>query len=56
MASQYFDSENITESRLSFRRATSEPMTHGRDDAMCAKVLYDMDMWVISNIDAPPTQ
>jgi len=38
----YFDSENITESRLLFRRATSEPDVHGRDDSLCVKVLYDM--------------
>ena len=42
-ASQYYDSENISESKLSFRRATSEPQTHGRDDPMCSKVLYGID-------------
>ena len=43
---QYYDSENITESRLSFRKATSEPQTHGRDDGLCMRVLYEMDRWV----------
>jgi hypothetical protein len=40
--SQYYDSENISESRLAFRRATSEPEVHGRDDGECMRVLYDM--------------
>ena len=44
--SQYYDSENISESKLSFRRATSVPHTHGRDDYVCTKVLYDMDRCV----------
>ena len=43
---QYYDSENITESRLSFRRATSEPQTHRQDDDVCMKLLYDMDSYV----------
>ena len=43
---QYYDSENISEARLSFRRATSEPQTHGGDDVSCMKVLYDMDRCV----------
>ena len=43
---QYYDSENITESRLSFRRATSEPQTHRQDDDVCMKLLYDMDWYV----------
>ena len=40
---EYYDSENITESRLSFRRAISEPQAHGLEDAFCTKVLYGMD-------------
>ena len=40
--SQYYDSENITESKLSFRRATSLPQTHNQYDEMCMSVLYDM--------------
>ena len=44
--SQYYDSENITESRLSFRRATSEPQPHNQNDAMCMSVLYDMERCV----------
>ena len=46
MAFQYYGSENITESRLSFRRATSEPQTHGRGDDVCMRVLYDIDRCV----------
>jgi len=42
-ATQYYDSENITESKLSFRRAIYDPRTHGRNDDFCPKVLYDMD-------------
>lgn len=38
----YYDSENITESRLGFRRATSGPPLHHEDDDICPKVLYDM--------------
>jgi len=39
----YYDSENISESRLAFRRATSEPYAHEQDDGKCMRVLYDMD-------------
>jgi len=39
----YYDSENISESRLAFRRATSEPVAHEQDDGKCMRVLYDMD-------------
>ena len=41
--SKYYDSENISESRLAFRRATSEPHAHEQDDGKCMRVLYDMD-------------
>jgi len=37
--SQYYDSENISESRLAFRRATSEPPAHEQDDGKCMRVL-----------------
>ncbi|KAF9779803.1 hypothetical protein BJ322DRAFT_1166963 [Thelephora terrestris] len=40
---QYYDLENISESRLAFRRATSEPHAHEQDDSKCMRVLYDMD-------------
>ena len=43
IVSQYYDSENISESRLAFRRATSEPYAHDPDDGKCMKVLYNMD-------------
>jgi len=38
----YYDSENVTEGRSSFRRATSAPHTHGQNDVMCTNVLYSM--------------
>jgi len=41
--SQYYDSENISESKLAFRRATSEPYAHEQDDGKCMRVLYNMD-------------
>ena len=44
---QYYDSENITESKLAFRRATSEPWAHVQDDSICMQVLYDMDRYDI---------
>jgi len=50
--SQYYDSENISESRLSFRRATSEPVPVSnmgpgpRPNAMHMEALYDMNMCV----------
>ena len=47
MAPQYYDSENIKECRLSFRRATSEPQMHRVDDYTCMKLLYDMDRCVV---------
>ena len=43
---QYYDSENITESKLGFRRATSEPWAHWQDDGFCMRTLYDMDRYV----------
>jgi len=49
MTSQYYDSENITESKLSFRKATTEPQNHGRNDDMCMRVLYDMDGCVVQH-------
>ena len=41
--SQYYDSENITESKLSFRRATSKPQIHKEDDSTCMTMLYGME-------------
>jgi len=49
IVSQYYDSENISESKLSFRRATSEPDhedTYGRPDSLPMEALYDMDKCV----------
>lgn len=39
----YYDSENVSESRLAFRRATSDPHAHQQDDSKCMRVLYNMD-------------
>ena len=44
---QYYDSENITESKLAFRRATSEPWAHWQDDGFCMQILYDMDRYCV---------
>ena len=44
---QYYDSENISESKLAFRRATSEPWAHLQDDSICMQVLYDMDRYEV---------
>ena len=47
MTSQYYDSENISESKLSFRRATSDPDIHGeRPSSLSMKVLYNLDRCV----------
>jgi len=49
MVSQYYDSENISESKLSFRRATSEPDpedSYSRPDTMRMRVLYGMNKCV----------
>ncbi|KAJ6542721.1 hypothetical protein B0H19DRAFT_1171611 [Mycena capillaripes] len=39
----YYDEENITESKLSFRVPVGEPSYHGQDDSDCMLVLYGMD-------------
>ena len=44
IVSQCYDSENVTEGRLAFRRATSWPHSHEQNDVMCMKVLYNMDL------------
>jgi len=53
MTSQYYDSENISESRLSFRRATAEPETCERRDTFCMGTLYGMDEYVIHHRRLP---
>ncbi|KAF9779883.1 hypothetical protein BJ322DRAFT_348066 [Thelephora terrestris] len=37
----YYDSENISESRLAFRRATSEPHAHKQDDGKCRRRCHE---------------
>ncbi|KAJ7747678.1 hypothetical protein DFH07DRAFT_869429 [Mycena maculata] len=39
----YYDEENITESKLSFRMAVGEPKYHAQDDSECMRILYGMD-------------
>ncbi|KAJ6589078.1 hypothetical protein B0H19DRAFT_1102820 [Mycena capillaripes] len=39
----YYDEENITESKLSFRVPVGEPEYHEQDDSDCMKILYAMD-------------
>ncbi|KAJ6463040.1 hypothetical protein C8R47DRAFT_1157873, partial [Mycena vitilis] len=39
----YYDEENITESRLAFRVATSDPVYHQQDDTMCMRILYGIE-------------
>ncbi|KAJ7119673.1 hypothetical protein C8R44DRAFT_878079 [Mycena epipterygia] len=39
----YYDEENITESRLSFRVATGQPVYHDQDDNSCMRTLYGID-------------
>ncbi|KAF9781873.1 hypothetical protein BJ322DRAFT_1078847 [Thelephora terrestris] len=38
----YYDSENVTESRMAFRRAISKPRDHDQGDVACMRVLYNM--------------
>ncbi|KAL1705603.1 hypothetical protein EV121DRAFT_290271 [Schizophyllum commune] len=38
----YYHSENIQDTRLSFRQATAEPFYHEQDDSFCMKTLYGM--------------
>ena len=40
--SQYYDCENITQSTLSFRKATSEPEYHRQWDYYCMERLYGL--------------
>ncbi|KAJ7982914.1 hypothetical protein DFH06DRAFT_1171871 [Mycena polygramma] len=39
----YYDEENISESRLAFRVATSDPVYHEQDDDTCMNILYGME-------------
>ncbi|KAJ7688959.1 hypothetical protein B0H17DRAFT_1169438 [Mycena rosella] len=39
----YYDEENITESRLSFRVPTGQPTYHEQDDSECMEILYGID-------------
>ena len=45
--SQYYDSENISESKLSFRRATSDPDSQDtRSDSVSMQMLYGLATYV----------
>lgn len=39
----YYESENISDSRLAFKLAVSEQDTHGPEDYFCTKALYGID-------------
>ncbi|KAF7361394.1 hypothetical protein MSAN_01172500 [Mycena sanguinolenta] len=39
----YYDEENVTESKLSFRIAVDNPEYHGQDDGQCMRMLYNME-------------
>ncbi|KAF7328886.1 hypothetical protein MVEN_02518300 [Mycena venus] len=54
----YYDEENITESKLSFRVAVGEPEYHGQSDSQCMRMLYDMesDSDLVQNIGAVVTK
>ena len=43
MMSQYYDSANITESKLSFRRTTSKLQMHKQEDSTCMTLLYGIE-------------
>ena len=38
----YYHSENIQDTRLSFRQATADPFYHEQNDSFCMKTLYGM--------------
>ncbi|KAJ6510580.1 hypothetical protein C8R45DRAFT_964560 [Mycena sanguinolenta] len=54
----YYDEENITESRLSFRVAVGEPEYHDQDDSECMRMLYNMgrDEELLQNIGSVVTK
>ncbi|KAJ6510571.1 hypothetical protein C8R45DRAFT_1059730 [Mycena sanguinolenta] len=39
----YYDAENVTESKLSFRIAVDDPEYHGQSDGQCMQILYNME-------------
>ncbi|KAJ7747663.1 hypothetical protein DFH07DRAFT_704087, partial [Mycena maculata] len=39
----YYDDENITESTVSFRMATGQPVYHRPDDHSCMRILYGVE-------------
>ena len=43
---QYYDTENISESTLSFRNAVNEPRYHFQSDEYCMKHLYNIGQYV----------
>ena len=45
---QYYDTENISESTLSFRNAVNEPRYHFQSDEYCMKHLYNIGQYVRS--------
>ena len=47
--SQYYDTENITESTLSFRNAVNEPRYREQGDDFCMQYLYGICKYVLAH-------
>ena len=43
----YYDSDNIEDTTLNFRHATSEPDYHHQDDIACMDILYQYSQYVL---------
>ncbi|KAI4522667.1 hypothetical protein K525DRAFT_268692 [Schizophyllum commune Loenen D] len=54
----YYDSENIQDTTLAFRQATSEPLYHRQDDVFCMWTLYrlERDKPCVQEIGSIPTK
>ena len=54
----YYDSENIQDTTLAFRQATSEPLYHRQDDVFCMWTLYrlERDGPCVQEIGSIPTK
>ena len=46
ISSQYYDSENISESQLAFRSPVGEPEYHEQGDGLCMELLYNIERLV----------
>uniref|UniRef100_D8QLY9 Uncharacterized protein n=1 Tax=Schizophyllum commune (strain H4-8 / FGSC 9210) TaxID=578458 RepID=D8QLY9_SCHCM len=54
----YYDSDNIQDTTLAFRQATSEPLYHRQDDVFCMMTLYrlERDRPCVQEIGSVPTK